>query len=89
MIPTINFDPKKCTSEQLADLIIGYRHFGFFKEYTTDIMKELSFRRQNGDKFDYEGYIEENIKDLPKISFEKQMPADIINLFKNIKKIIR
>ena len=57
------------SSEVLASNVIAYRLIGYNKELTKLCMEELAKRRESGDTFDYESYIEEKIKstDLPEV----------------------
>lgn len=58
------------STTKLCDLIINYRYLGLFRELYVASMEELSKRRQNGDNFDFEKYIEENLNKLPKITLQ-------------------
>jgi hypothetical protein len=52
---------------KLCDMIICHRYLGFNKEIAVACMEELGRRRINGDQFDFEGYIEREFRNLPKI----------------------
>jgi hypothetical protein len=56
-------------SEKLCEMIICDRYLGFNKEIALACMAELSFRRQNGNDFNFEDFIELAIKSLPIIDF--------------------
>ena len=70
------------SSTKLADMIIVHRYFGLFKTAFGVAMDELSRRRINGDSFDYEKYVEDNLNSLPKLDFQV---GDIFSLISSIK----
>jgi hypothetical protein len=53
------------TSETLAAVIVAHRAFGLFEEKARDCMVELLERRENGDTFDFERFIDQQLNDLP------------------------
>lgn len=57
-------------SERLCETIITFRVLGLFKEDALACMYELIHRRNLGDDFDYETFIETKIKEIPEISFK-------------------
>ena len=59
-----NYDSKK-----LCDIIISDRYLGFDPDLALSCMQELGQRRVNGDIFDFEGYIEKEYNQLPKLDF--------------------
>lgn len=73
-----NEDIKKASSKNLAGFIVAYRLLGIHKELSILCMEELSNRRNSGDTFNFEEYIENELKDAPK-------PNDLPN-FQNILK---
>ena len=54
------------TSESLAAHVVVYRTLGLDKELAQVCMKELARRRTLGEEYNYETYIEEKIKEIPK-----------------------
>jgi hypothetical protein len=56
----------KTSSKILAGYIITYRLLGIYKELSIKCMNVLNYRRSLGDDFEYEIYIEEEIKNSPK-----------------------
>ncbi len=56
-------------SVKLCDIIISYRYLGLYKFLYVLAMEELAKRRIEGDSFDFEKYIEESSKELPKLEF--------------------
>ena len=54
---------------KLADIIIANRYLGLYKDLAVTAMEELSKRRMSGDNFQYEQYIEDELKKLPKLDF--------------------
>lgn len=56
----------KAQSENLASYVVLYRTLGIAKENAIKCMEELARRRANGDLFEYESFIEEKSKEIPK-----------------------
>jgi len=54
-------------SEVLASHVVVYKTIGLDRELAQVCMKELSRRRSLGEDFDYEQFIEDKIKDFPKM----------------------
>jgi hypothetical protein len=65
----IKNDLHKYSVQKLCDMIICNRYFNLNNEITVMCMEELSRRRDAGDIFDFERYIEENSKELPELDF--------------------
>ncbi len=72
------------TSEKLADLIITYRYIGLYKELSISAMEELSKRRTAGDSFEFESYIDKELKELPALNFNIK-DLDIFQVFRGFK----
>lgn len=60
------------SDERLCEIIIVDRYISINKELSLACMQELSNRRLNGNNFNFEEYIEEKFKELPK--FESVFP---------------
>lgn len=76
------------TSEKLADIIVSNRYLGLYETIAIAAMEELAKRRMNGESFEYEQYINEQLNNLPKI--QTKMPQMQVNkLFNLIKGIIK
>ena len=73
------------TSVKLCDLIILYRYLGLYKALYTASMEELAQRRINGDDFDFETYIDDNLKDLPEIKIN--ILPDLSQVLNQVKKM--
>ncbi len=71
-------------SEKLADLIIAYRYIGLYKDLSISAMEELSKRRSAGDPFEFESYIDKEMKELPALNFNLK-ELDIFQVFKGFK----
>ena len=56
--------------DKICQIIVCNRYFNFNKELTVFCMEELSNRRQAGDVFNYEEYIETQFNELPVLNFE-------------------
>lgn len=81
---TDNIDVKKITSKVLAIRVVLYRVFGMDKELSLLCMKELAVRRENGDNFNYENFIDEEIKKFPKPN-----TINLSKVIKSMRKVIK
>lgn len=57
------------SSEKLCEMIVCDRYFGFGHQIAVMCMEELAARRIKGDIFDFETYIDQEYKKLPKLNF--------------------
>jgi len=57
------------TSEKLCEMIACDRYLGINKKLTIMCMEELAKRRDRGDNFDYESYIETSLAEYPALDF--------------------
>jgi hypothetical protein len=79
---TLEEQIKSAAPEALAANVVAYRLIGLNKSLALACMNELVSRREAGDEFDYENYIEEKMKvDLPAPVFK-----DIPSLFNPYRK---
>ncbi len=69
-------------NEKLCQIIVCYRYLNSYKELAALCMQELGKRRDSGDSFDYESYIERSLSELPEITIQ---PVDIRSLMSNIR----
>jgi hypothetical protein len=53
------------SSEKLCSIIVCHRYFGGFQEEAVMCMQELSDRRQAGQAFPFEEFIEQSLAKLP------------------------
>ncbi len=60
-------EKKDITSEALAAQIVAYRSLGFGKQISVMCMEELGRRRAAGDVFDFETFIETEVKKVPQL----------------------
>lgn len=74
-------DIKKAGSKNLAGYVVVYRSLGIYKELSIKCMQELMDRRVGGDEFNFEEYIEEQLKNIPK-------PNDLKNISSILKGLI-
>lgn len=74
---------EEMANELLAVNVVVYRTLHINKELAVQSMIELTKRRERGDSFNYEEFIENKIKEMPKVD-DKQLKsiASSINLFK-------
>jgi len=75
---------KEAKSKILAGYIIAYRLFKLNKELAENCMIELMIRKENGDDFEFEKYIEENITEV-QIKYKPKTGLDLTNLNEIIK----
>lgn len=61
-------DLKSFPSEKLCEIIVAFRYLHILKEEAVQSMNELSLRRLNGEVFNYEEFIDNALKELPKLS---------------------
>lgn len=57
-------DVKGLSSQVLAAWVVSYRLLGINQELAVKCMEELAARREAGDVFNYEEYIEDKIKEI-------------------------
>jgi hypothetical protein len=58
------------SSQKLCEMIVCDRYFGCYKEIAIICMEELAKRRQGGDDFLFENYIDESLKKLPELNLK-------------------
>lgn len=73
------------SNERLADLVISYRYMGMYKDLSIAAMQELGSRRANGDAFEYEKYIDENLSTLPKLDFTMKGLGNLMEELQKLK----
>lgn len=56
-------------SKKLCEMIVCGRYIGFYQDISILCMEELAIRRDAGDQFDFETYIDESYNSLPKLDF--------------------
>jgi len=57
------------TSKKLCSMIVCDRYLGIDESMVLACMEELAKRRENGDDFDFESFIEQELSKLPKLDF--------------------
>ncbi len=78
-------DFNKIDSKTLAATIVAYRYLGLNKDRAKKSMQELLLRENKGDSFNYEKYIQDQIKELPDLSELKNKRKSSSNdLLKNV-----
>jgi len=70
----------KPTSQSLAAKVVAYRALGLFKDEARLAMAELVQRRDEGDDFEYEKYIEDKLKEIPK----SQVNSEVVKFLSSI-----
>ena len=66
-------------SEKLCQMIVSSRYIGFGKELEKECMLELAKRRSNGEIFEFEKNIQDNLNSLPKLSFNFPDLREVLN----------
>lgn len=79
----------KFSTKKLCEIIICNRYLGVYADLITKCMEELSKRRENGDDFNFEEFIETEMNKLPNISIAFKKTNSIEDLFKMISKVIK
>lgn len=74
------FDAPNETSEALCDIVIAYRYVGVLRDRALVCMQELAKRREAGDQFSFESYIEQELAKLPKFDLMAPM-SGLPNIF--------
>jgi len=69
-------------SKALAAHVVVYRLLGINKELAISCMEELSERKHKGDEFEFEKYIEDQLKDMPSPSMNEKDKSILSKLFK-------
>lgn len=72
----VNYDSKK-----LCQMVVAYRYLKMNKDLSISAMEELSKRRQAGDNFDFEKFIQESLDELPVIDFSMPDLRTLLNNF--------
>lgn len=73
-------------SKKLCHIIVSHRYLNMNKELAILAMEELSKRRQNGDDFNFEAFIEESINELPPLNFNMPDLRLLLSKISGIKK---
>ena len=68
--------------EHLCDVVIAFQYLGLAKQNALECMQELARRRTDGDQFDFEKYISEEMNKLPKITENASLFNAILPLSK-------
>ena len=66
-------------SQKLCDMIVVERYIGFHPEVSVLCMEELARRRDAGDEFDFETYIDNTYATLPKLDFSVPDLRSVLN----------
>ena len=66
-------------STKLCKMIVTSRYLGFAKDLEKDCMIELAKRRSDGENFNFEKTIEEDLKSLPDIYFGIPDIREVLN----------
>lgn len=67
------------TSRKLCEMIVCDRYFGFAEKVSIHCMEELAKRREAGDNFDFETYIDNAYKELPQLNFNMPDLRSVLN----------
>lgn len=66
------------TSPKLCEMIVCHRYFGCYSEIAIMCMEELAKRREAGDPFQFEQYIDQAHKELPEINLTAVNVGDVL-----------
>lgn len=75
---------KQYSTVKLCQIIVTARYLGSMREEAVACMQELALRRQSGEEFLYENFIENELKKLPnfKEDLRKKMQLGSLELLK-------
>lgn len=73
-------DQNKKSSKALALIIVANRSLGMFKQESRNAMIELAKRKENGDNFDYEKFIKEELDRVPKTNVNPEVTKFLSSL---------
>lgn len=71
----------KFSNTKLCEIVITNRYIGVMRDEAVLSMEELVKRRNNGDNFDYETYIQQEFEKLPKLDLDLNKILSIKNWF--------
>lgn len=66
------------SNKKLCEIVIVNRYLGSMKNEAIQCMQELAKRRVAGDTFDYETFIETEVKKLPEFKFNLKQKMDMV-----------
>jgi hypothetical protein len=72
---------KEVDSKTLAANVVVYRLLAINKELAIVCMQELYARRENGDDFKYEEYIERQLKEMPSPNMDEKDKGMFAHIF--------
>lgn len=79
----IELDISGFSEEKLCEIIVCDRYFNSYKELSIRCMKELAKRRDSGNEFDFESYIEKSLSEMPKFDFSIPDLGNVLRQFTN------
>ena len=79
---------KEASNEALAAQIVVYRALGFNAELAIQCMQELANRRFQGNIFDYESFIDQELNKLPKSTLTVEQSQVLLQQSLNILKTL-
>ena len=72
------------SSKTLCAIIVSYRSLGILKEESRNAMIELMIRKENGDDFDFEDFINKELEKIPKNNFDPKVISFLKNITRNL-----
>jgi hypothetical protein len=69
--------------QALASHIVLYKSLGLFRDFAIKCMEELAKRKANGETFDYDSFIKEELNKIPKLK-EGTGAMDAFSMIKSI-----
>lgn len=73
------------SSHKLCEMIVCERYFNFNLDVSIYCMEELAKRRENGDVFDFENYIDNAYQELPQLNLNIPDLRVILSQIINVK----
>jgi hypothetical protein len=70
-------------SKTLAAIVVAYRSLGLQKDLARKAMEELHRRKESGDIFDFESYIQEKVSEVPQPDINPKVMSLISSLARN------
>ena len=74
-------------SKSLCNIIVAHRYLGLYPEATVTAMRELGAREVAGDAFNYEDFIQTQLKELPALNFKAFDMGSLADVLKDLGKV--
>lgn len=74
---------KSAKNEALCAQVIIYKALGIHKQSAIQCMEEIAKRKSDGDSFEFEKFIDEELAKFPKFVEDEKNPGLFINMIKS------